>query len=83
MKDVKDMTRGEIERALEQAGKRVSKACDAFIKAGRGQERVQDILKQSDGLSVKYREASDRYREVNAECERRMTYHGSHQRVKA
>jgi len=54
----------------------------AFIDAGRGMEKLGDILKMSDSLAVRYQEAHKAFMEVVGEKEARKRWHGSLKPIK-
>lgn len=53
MKAPKDMTAGEINKALDRLDKKRSKITDEFIDSGRGNERWSEISQQTDPLSLR------------------------------
>lgn len=71
MKDPKDMTAGEINKALDRLNKEDSELMDQFIDAGRGHETASQILKMDDPLAKKYREIFHRRMGLRNEVERR------------
>lgn len=70
-KDVRDMTAGEINKALDRIDAKSSQLTDKFIKAGRGNERPSDYLSKSDALSTKARELHEARRTLQIEKEMR------------
>lgn len=65
------MTAGEINKELDKLDAKSSELTTKLIEAGRGHERYNDIVKQSDPLSVEYRAVNDRQSALRFEIERR------------
>ena len=65
------MTAGQINRALDRLEADSSRLNQRFIDAGRGHERLGDILEMTDALALEYRAVSDQIRALRWEIERR------------
>jgi hypothetical protein len=71
MKDPALMTASEINRELDRLDARRSRNTDAFIAAGRGEERPSEYLTKDDPLSLEARAIYDRSGALRREIERR------------
>lgn len=71
MKSIAEMTAGEINRELDRLDRRASVNTDAFIAAGRGQERPSDYLRKTDPLSLEALAIFQRRSDLRAEMARR------------
>lgn len=71
MKNVKDMTAGEINRELDKLDKVFSKLNDTFIAVGRGNERPSELQGKTDPLSLAMLDAFAKNRELQIEIELR------------
>lgn len=71
MRDPADLTPAQINRELDALDRRRSRNTDAFIAAGRGEERPSEYLSKEDPLSKEAREISDRMSALRNEIERR------------
>jgi hypothetical protein len=71
MRDPATMTPAQLNRELDALDRRRSRNTDAFIAAGRGEERPSEYLTKSDPLSREAREIFDRSSALRAEIERR------------
>lgn len=60
MKDPKNMTAGEINKALDKLEVLDSALIDEMIAAGRGHERPSEYLKLSDPLSLRHKDIFDK-----------------------
>ena len=65
------MTAGQINRALDRLEADSRRLTQRFIDAGRGHERMQEILAAGDPLALAYRAVSDATRALRNEIERR------------
>ena len=71
MKDPAEMTPAQINRELDALDRRRDRNTDAFIAAGRGEERPSEFLSKDDPLSREARSIYDRCYDLRAEIERR------------
>lgn len=73
-KDLKDLTRAELERVELRADRVVSRYVDEMIAAGRGRETPSQTQGRTDPLSKLYIAAMDVSAAVAQEKRRRMEY---------
>lgn len=71
MRDPADLTPAQINRELDALDRRRSRNTDAFIAAGRGEERPSEYLGKDDQLSREAREIFERQSALRSEIERR------------
>lgn len=71
VKDLASMTPGEINRELDCLDARRSRNTDAFIAAGRSEERPSEHLRKDDPLSLEARAIHDRSSALRREIDRR------------
>jgi len=71
------LSKPKLEKALEKARTESSKITNELIAAGRGREKGQDIAKQTDELSQRYKANSDLVMSLADEMNRRMTWGGT------
>lgn len=71
MRDPADLTPAQINRELDALDRRRSRNTDAFIAAGRGEERQSEYLGKRDPLSREATEIFERQSALRAEIERR------------
>ena len=71
MKDPASMTPAQLNRELDALDARRSRNTDAFIAAGRGEERPSDYLGKDDALSREATEIYGRSCDLRREIERR------------
>ena len=69
--DPATMTPAQINRELDALDARRDRNTDAFIAAGRGEERPSEYLRKDDALSREARAIFDRSNALRAEIERR------------
>ena len=69
--DPSTMTPGQINRELDALDRRRDRNTEAFIAAGRGEERPSDYLGKDDALSMEARAIYDRRCDLRREIERR------------
>jgi hypothetical protein len=69
--DVSSMSAAQINKLLDRIDQESSEITKEFIDSGRGYERSNDILKQTDPLSVRYRENWEKRMALRNEMERR------------
>lgn len=70
-RDPASMTASEINRELDRIDARRSRNTDAFIVAGRGEERPSEYLAKDDPLSLEARAIHERASALRAEIARR------------
>lgn len=76
-KQPESMSRAELQRAMDRAGKASMELCDEMIAAGRGNERPSETAGKTDPLSVRFNAARALDSALHAEAARRMRYHGN------
>jgi len=79
---VTKMSAAQLTKAMEKASVESSKLTHMLIDAGRGDERMSDILKKNDPLSLKVQKISSLEQDLYAEKNRRIAYHGNIKPIK-
>ena len=69
--DVRKMTAGQINKALDRNEKHSSELTDIFIREGRGLELPSETWLKSDALSMLFKELSDEHSVLHNEIQRR------------
>lgn len=72
----------KLEKLIGDMRETDSALTDELIEAGRGREKIQDILKGTDSLSIRYRDNWQLLDRLRDELERRETFHGSSKPIK-
>jgi hypothetical protein len=72
MKNLKEMTPSEINKALDKIDSLRSKCTQALIDAGRGSEKSSEIRTKKDPLSLHFCELEDKYFDLRTEVYRRV-----------
>lgn len=69
--DIRNMTAGQLNSALDRIDAAMSKVTQQFIDAGRGHERPSEYLGKSDPLSMRAKELTDQRSAIRIEMEMR------------
>jgi hypothetical protein len=80
--DYTKISAASLANKLEASSRRDSKLVDEMIEAGRGRELPTETRLKTDSLSKRFNSERDTWRELQAEKERRMAYHGSMRPIK-